>query len=423
MSEILFKIIRELAGLAEIYIMTKLFLHWEKHERKEKIMFLCSSVVIIFWIVFLDPPFFIDQPMIIVSWMILAKGSFLERMIDISVSYAAVYLLNALTLLAGIVFAGIEYNDPKSEFICVCISLIIMYVLLKVPAIKRGTQIYSRISKVKKILLLFFMLLTIVLAAFAAISPLVFTAKPGMVLFSVTVLADIIGIVVCLFMLLMEAQRANSNHERAAMQEQIISAQKQYYETLLEKEKELRRFRHDIGSQLGVLRYYFDKDDKEELEKQLGRITETYERAATQTIHIGNDLIDTIINVEYSKYADQEIHLKVEGSLTENLKCDSYDLCTIISNSLRNALESCVEINGNRTIVMNLYEHNGTFRYMIDNPANRERYNRIGQKTTSKVNDQIHGHGVNNIRDAVKRLDGMMNYQYEDGRVKLEVII
>ena len=43
-------------------------------------------------------------------------------------------------------------------------------------------------------------------------------------------------------------------------------------------------------------------------------------------------------------------------------------------------------------------------------------------KTTKEDTDN-HGHGVKNIRQAVEHLGGEMEYRYENGKIRLEIMI
>ena len=41
----------------------------------------------------------------------------------------------------------------------------------------------------------------------------------------------------------------------------------------------------------------------------------------------------------------------------------------------------------------------------------------------AKEDAENHGHGVKNICHAVERLGGEMEYRYEDGKIRLEIIL
>ena len=59
----------------------------------------------------------------------------------------------------------------------------------------------------------------------------------------------------------------------------------------------------------------------------------------------------------------------------------------------------------------------------VENPATEEMYRQIQLEETSKADKENHGYGVGNIRRAVKRLNGELEYHYKDGIIKLEIYI
>ncbi len=68
-------------------------------------------------------------------------------------------------------------------------------------------------------------------------------------------------------------------------------------------------------------------------------------------------------------------------------------------------------------------EHNQSLCCIFENPASEIMYQAAMEGKTTKEDAENHGHGVKNIRQAVERLGGEMEYRYENGKIRLEIIL
>ena len=103
----------------------------------------------------------------------------------------------------------------------------------------------------------------------------------------------------------------------------------------------------------------------------------------------------------YCEAREKQIEFNVEGAITEPI-VDTYDLCTIFSNAISNALEACTKITDRNTkISISILIHNGTLLLRFENSALGDMQEQINSGITSKQNAEEHGFGIQNIRKAV----------------------
>ena len=90
------------------------------------------------------------------------------------------------------------------------------------------------------------------------------------------------------------------------------------------------------------------------------------------------------------------------------------DTCTIFANALDNAVKACSEIqNGEKKIVLEVKRTNDILSIIIEN-----------QKiVSSKLDKHNHGFGVENIKMAVEKYNGIVSIDYTDTIFTLAISI
>lgn len=213
-------------------------------------------------------------------------------------------------------------------------------------------------------------------------------------------------------------------YKQNRLKEEIIDTQQKYVQLLYEKDQEIRRFRHDIASQLGCLSIFLENGDLTSAQRHLTNMEKEFEKTVAAKFHIGNEVLDVILNQMYVKAQGKNINLSVDGVITDFKEINTYDLCTIFSNALLNAIEACdVVENVEKNIRVTLVEHGNTLLCRFSNPATQEMYNATKESRTTKRDDKNHGFGVRNIYSAVENNGGEAVYLYENGELILEIYL
>ncbi|MBQ6888165.1 MAG: sensor histidine kinase [Lachnospiraceae bacterium] len=206
------------------------------------------------------------------------------------------------------------------------------------------------------------------------------------------------------------------------LKEEIIISQHKYYNSIYENDREMRKFRHDIRSQLGCLQLLLAEGKTDEAIKHLSLVENNFKQIDTHKYHTGNEILDVIINQKCSEAKKRDIDIRVEGRLTASEFIDAYDMCTIFANALNNGMEACDRIQDTgKIILVSILEHGNTILFQFANPATTEMYETVKKGKTIKEDSQNHGFGMENIRMAVEKNGGELQYQYNDGKITLEI--
>ena len=213
-------------------------------------------------------------------------------------------------------------------------------------------------------------------------------------------------------------------YKQNQQKEEIIDTQQKYFQAVYEKDREIRRFRHDISAQLGILRMLFEKGDLSAAQEHLTDMENEFSKTVAIKYHLGNDVLDVIVNQMYLKAKEKNIRIEVDGVIKDFKEINTYDLCTIFSNALSNAIEACENMNSaEKVIKVSLLEHNKTLLCRFINPATYEMYQAVSKKNTTKSDIKNHGFGVGNIYMAVEKNGGEVNYFFDEGELCLEIYL
>ena len=130
--------------------------------------------------------------------------------------------------------------------------------------------------------------------------------------------------------------------------------------------------------------------------------------------------LDAIIQEMFELAARDGIQVTWKGTLGERVDIRIFDLCTIFSNLLLNAIEACRFVDGTRSIESEVYRYEHSIYIKIRNT--------IPQKTvidmvSKKADRKNHGLGVENVRKAVETYHGTLTYTFEEAYCIAEVLL
>lgn len=184
-----------------------------------------------------------------------------------------------------------------------------------------------------------------------------------------------------------------------------LEEQKNHYEYLEKRERETKKFRHDLRSHMEMLMTLVKERRYAELENYMDKININIDKFGN-VVSVQNGIVDAIINKYYSEAGNQSIDMKVKGRFPRECEIEAYDLCTIFSNILSNAIEGATEVEKGWISIECRYTEdnmlvvvNNTFDYQ--NPLRR------GIVGTYKRDLDYHGFGLENVREAIKKYNGV----------------
>ena len=202
---------------------------------------------------------------------------------------------------------------------------------------------------------------------------------------------------------------------RADMEGKNLKLQRDYYGQLEENQLKLRKFKHDMNNHSLVVSGLLEEGKTEEAKEYFAKLSRQFETKGRNFCK--DSVVNAVLNTKYEEAARLDIDCQYQVDIDSLLFVDSLDICTILANTLDNAVEACQKIENKekrKISVKARCTENGYFSYEITNTKIGETKERKGKFLTTKEQKESHGYGLENVRAAVERYKGTMSIQYNE---------
>lgn len=195
----------------------------------------------------------------------------------------------------------------------------------------------------------------------------------------------------------------------------LKETERAYYEALLEKEEETRRYRHDMVGHLVCLNAFASEKKTEELQEYVQTLQQQFVQIQNKCYAIGNTVLDAITN-HYLMGISPEIEVRVEGKVYRELVPDDVALCTIYDNLLKNALEELERIEeGKKCLNITFSQGVTVCEIQIQNSISQKSKEKESLLVTEKEDKKSHGFGLKNVRRVLQECGGDLKLKQEEG--------
>lgn len=111
-------------------------------------------------------------------------------------------------------------------------------------------------------------------------------------------------------------------------------------------------------------------------------------------------------------------------SFDANFTCpknfDVYDVSIILNNALKNALEACAKVDGEKFIKILSYQRGNLFFIEVENNFNGKLEKDFA---TTKADKNLHGLGLKNIRHCAQKYLGDIDIKISENTFKLTIML
>lgn len=206
--------------------------------------------------------------------------------------------------------------------------------------------------------------------------------------------------------------------------ENQLSLQLNHYNQLEDQMTNLIKIKHDLRNHLIVIDHLIETKEIEKARLYIEEIDAKFDKA-DDVLQTGNKIFDAILFEKRFMMKKHDIDFVFDGYLAENCNIHPVDLCTMIANSMDNAIEACLTLDESQKkwiqIHCKIIENH--FVYVIRNASPQVVFSKNRMPKTHKSNKAWHGYGLQNISDSVKKYDGDFEIQYSEGEFSLQIFI
>jgi signal transduction histidine kinase len=182
-------------------------------------------------------------------------------------------------------------------------------------------------------------------------------------------------------------------------------------QALMESQRQIQKINHDINRKLSNLRLMLNTGRTDEAEKYLNGLLKE-NMPVKKVISTDNLLVDAVLNHHLEVCEAKNIHsiVTIQCKIRENIETD---VAVMLSNLLDNAVEAA-EKTQERIIETRINRKGDYLSVLVCNSYDGTLNIQDERLLTIKENGQKHGYGLSNVKDIVKKYNGMYEYDTEE---------
>lgn len=365
-----------------------------------------------------------DQSLVIFFSILLTLGLSMKtckKIWLVTAIYVSVSLLDVIHSLVMIRFVGLSYEQMQENLLVStginCITLIELFLIYVIIGRKGKLQLQL---PPKKHLVLY----TVGgggVALYLVCMQVAFAHENRSVFYDIALISLTCSVIIFFVIEILLFHKTNENEllkREQLMSQQLMKTQAEYYTLMLEKNRQIRAFRHDITNHLTCLGILAQKQKYKDMQDYLADIGYFWKQTE-QEIDTGNEMISAILKDLTTQYSDVEFVWR--GKIQSTFTMSYYDTCTIFYNVLRNAFEAAEQAD--KKIVEAEARYMKNILYInIQNSFAEVPIMKNGRYESTKEGDE-HGFGIENAKAGVIKNGGCYATKVEDHIFVTEIII
>lgn len=315
-------------------------------------------------------------------------------------------------VLEEVIYLSIwQHFFPKEEGygignIYTCITVVIvLYIINKFLKTKIGEEEIN-VPKTSRIML------PVICGVIFAISYMIYamdqTENEEQKFFAyIILLVAILGIGIIVVMLLHISQQKENFKLQAELENRYNEQQKAYFMMMFEQQEETKRFRHDILNHLICIQDQMRRGHYLEAETYVSNVLNNLDAIRGMQYDVGNEVVNVLLNY-YLLPVREQCNIGIDGYLGNLEHISQMDLCTIISNLLKNAVEA---VDKDGEIAVHIVRKEKYVQVDIHNSCKTmPQISRMEEIKTSKADKENHGYGLDNVKKTVEKNHGKFQY-------------
>ena len=213
------------------------------------------------------------------------------------------------------------------------------------------------------------------------------------------------------------SENQNLQHQQRLMEE--------YYTTLSEQMKLTAKLRHDIANHIQTLERLIElkEGNVPEMASYAGELRCQYEQLIPMNF-CKNIVIDAVLCNKAKICSKEEIKANIQIHSIEIGNISEVEILGILYNLFDNAIESCRKINKNENPFLDFICDNISSQLVMKmrNNVSTIKMDK-GRFLTTKKENEFHGVGLSIIEDIVKKHNGSVKYQVEEGIFEIMIVM
>lgn len=209
-----------------------------------------------------------------------------------------------------------------------------------------------------------------------------------------------------------------TNRRMAAYQNELAE---KHYEEVENMYRQMRGWRHDYKHHIQTMKAHLAMEQYEALDAYLKELDTDLTEVDT-VLKTGNVRIDAVLNAKLAVAKARGIRVNAKALAPESTVINEVDLCILIGNLLDNAMEGCGKTEKEGAFIRVYIEVLKEQLYIYVSNSTAHQIHKEGEQYLSTKRGN-HGFGLMRIDRVVKKYNGFLNRQHEEGIFATEIML
>lgn len=424
--ELLVYLLTDYIHFAKLIVLCNMFFVLQKRKVQHSgLMYLLASLVITATSVFI---FFYDNDLIeILLYTVVIIGLscalYQEKFYNVVVATTGMVFASAMidemtNILVDVLMELFKINGAVvSNLVASILSLVLIYVVGRIYR-KNGAPLLKNIGVTNIIGFIILLAIDTMVVTIITIMNTELEVVRYKNLYLLAVVFVIIGIFIQLASVILLFTQRNVYKEKEELTDKYLNEQKNHYEYLENREMETKKFRHDLKSHMEMISSLAKERQYDRMNAYLEQMNIRIDDFGN-VVTVQNGIVDAIINQYYARAKECGVSMAVKGRFPVDCTIDAFDLCTIFSNVLSNALEAARETEEKHISVECAYT-DMVIMIIVSNSYKSDATG--GLLRTRKSDLDYHGYGLENIKDSVRKYKGDWDIETKDDIFTIKIL-
>ena len=210
-----------------------------------------------------------------------------------------------------------------------------------------------------------------------------------------------------------------ADKKMATYQKELIET---HYQEVDNMYRQIRGWRHDYRNHIQAMKAYAAAGDLDAIRHYLDLLDRDLATVDT-VVKTGNPMTDAILNSKISLAKSKDIQVIADADIPVKLNSSEIDLCCIIGNLFDNAIEASLQLPKEKRLIRIYMNMKNTQLYISFTNFTAEKKLKKQGNLFKSTKGEGHGLGLIRIDDIVKRSDGYISRNSEDGAFTTEILL
>lgn len=203
--------------------------------------------------------------------------------------------------------------------------------------------------------------------------------------------------------------------------EVFLAKQEEHIRMQIVEDENRRRLRHDMNAHMLALNTMAEQEEWDMLKEYIGQIKTSFDEVSVNKYtHIA--AVDAIIDEWHGRAMKCHAMWFWEGTLKASDRVTIFELCTVFSNLLSNAVEAIEKVNSEKKIQVKVSLFQENIVISVGNTCDTENIF-DSRPITTKEDKLFHGLGLKNVEEIEKKHQGSIDYEMKDGWFQVDIVL